>query len=332
MQLASWSAVVRILVGLAVLALVGWALGLWMCRCYGRTPPLVNAPPVSSDRLRAHVEKLAGEIGPRSVFRPDKLRAAAEYIESVWRDQGYVVARYPYELNRATCYNLEVTCPGSVRPAEIVVVGAHYDTVDESPGANDNGSGVAALLELARAFAALKPERTVRFVAFPNEEPPWFTTPDQGSRVYARLARARGDDVRAMLALETMAYFRFSPGSQHYPAPFKWFYPNRGSFIGFIANLRSRGLLHRAVRAFRGTTSFPVECVATFERVPGVGWSDHASFWAEGYPALMVTDTAIYRYPYYHTSQDTPDRLDYPRLAEVTRGLCGAVLALAQAR
>lgn len=329
LKLVTRAALARIAAGLAVLAAAGWVAGLQMCHCPGKMEVMDPARDISRERLRAHVTRLADEIGPRNVFRPEKLQAAADYIEAVWREQGYAVIRHPFTVNSQTCLNLEASRPGGSRATEIIVVGAHYDTVDESPGANDNGSGVAVLLELARAFAGVNADRTIRFVAFPNEEPPFFQTPEMGSRVYARQARERGDRIVAMVSLETLGYYRDTPGSQQYPAFFKWFYPDRGNFVGFVANFRSRAVMRRAVQAFRGQSKVPAECVATFPAVPGVGWSDHASFWAEGYPAFMVTDTAFYRYAEYHTPQDTPEKLDYQSLAELTRGLCGVVETLA---
>ncbi len=284
---------------------------------------------VSADKLRAHVQVLAGEIGVRNVFRREALQRAAEYIERTWREQGYEVVRHTYEANRVECANLEVTRRGSTRPSEIILVGAHYDTVDESPGANDNGSGAAAMLELSRVLVSGPLSRTVRFVAFVNEEPPFFQTERMGSRVYAKMARRRGDDIRAMICLETIGYFSDERGSQHYPPFFRWFYPDRGSFIAFVSDLRSRSLLHRAVAGFRAHSGFPVECCSTFAQVPGVDWSDHGSFWREGYRALMVTDTAPYRYPHYHTEFDTPDKVNYRAMARVTTGLRGVVSELA---
>jgi Zn-dependent M28 family amino/carboxypeptidase len=236
--------------------------------------------------------------------------------------------RYPYQVRNVECANLEVTRRGTSRPEEIILVGAHYDSVEGCPGANDNGSGVAALLELSRQIPPLP--CTVRFVAFVNEEPPFFQTDQMGSRVYAKLARQRGDDIHAMLALETIGYYNDKPGSQRYPAFFRFFYPDRGNFIAFVSDLSSRLLLHKTIAAFRAQVDFPAECCATFAAVPGVDWSDHASFWREGYPAVMVTDTAPFRYPFYHTPEDTPDKIDYTRLAQVTEGLGGVIATLAQ--
>jgi len=330
MRCADRNGLLRLAIGLTLLAFLWWSAGWWMCRCGGRTTVIKRTEFISPDKLRAHVQMLAREIGVRDVFRRQALRRAAEYIEQTWREQGYEVVHQSYETNRVECANLEVTRRGTTRPGEIILVGAHYDTVDESPGANDNGSGVAAMLELSRALARDSLSRTVRFVAFVNEEPPFFDTKQMGSRVYAEMARQRGDDIRAMISLETIGYYTDRPGSQHYPPFFRWFYPDRGNFIAFVSDLRSRPLLHRAVAGFRAHTDIPAECCSTFRQVPGVNWSDHGSFWREGYRAFMVTDTAPYRYPHYHTEFDTPDKVNYPALARVTAGLCGVVSLLAK--
>jgi hypothetical protein len=288
------------------------------------------AAEISTEKLKVHVVKLASEIGERNVFKPDALRRAANYLRAVWVEQGYRVNDHSYRMRTLGEWaNLEVTIPGAERPEEIVVIGAHYDSVLGSPGANDNGSGVAALLELSRVLAGIKPKRTLRFVAFVNEEPPFFKTASMGSRVYAAEAHRKNEMIVAMLSLETIGYFSDRPGSQHYPPFFRWFYPDRGNFIGFVANFGSRALMKEAVAAFRAAAEFPVEHVATFGWIPGMDWSDHGSFWDQGYPALMVTDTALYRYPHYHSAADTPDKLDYARLKRVTEGLKGVVASLA---
>ena len=320
----------RIGVGLVLLVFIGWSAGRHMCHCGGKSQRILSRPEVSAEKLRGHIEFLAGKLGEHNVFNPKKLQAAADYIEEQWRAQRYTVVRQTYRAGNVDCANLEATRVGTKQPSEIVLVGAHYDSVDGSPGANDNGSGVAAMLELSRFFADRDSPRTIRFVAFVNEEPPFFETEQMGSRVYARAARARGDDIRAMLSLETMGFYSDVPGSQHYPSIFRLFYPDRGNFIGFISDFSSRPLLNRVVAAFRAHSNFPAECVSTSRKIVGISWSDHASFWREGYPALMVTDTAPFRYPYYHTAQDTPDKVDYKALAHVTEGLCGVVATLAQ--
>lgn len=287
---------------------------------------------IVAERLHSHVQALGGDIGERNVFNPQALRDSADYIAQVWESQGYKTIRHEYELQGEQWANLEVTRKGEKYPEEIVLIGSHYDSVLGSPGANDNGSGVAAMLELSLRIATHKPTRTVRFVAFVNEEPPFFKTDAMGSRVYAKMARARGDDIRAMVCLETIGFYSDKPGGQHYPPPFSLFYPDTGDFIGFVSNFRSRSLLKRSVAAFRTASDFPLEHVTTFEFVPGVDWSDHGSFWREGVPAIMVTDTAPYRYPYYHTARDTPDKVNYQQLARVIDGLLAVVEALADER
>lgn len=284
---------------------------------------------IRSEELQRYVYTLAGEIGERNVYRPRALQAAGDYIEAEWRAQGYTVERQVYQVRNVSCANLEITIPGRSHPTDVILLGAHYDSVRGGPGANDNGSGVAALLAISRCCRALQPGRTLRFVAFVNEEPPFFSWNQMGSTVYAKAARARADRIRLMMSLETIGYYSDEPGSQQYPPLFRYFYPDRANFIAFVANLRSRQVLRNSVTAFRAHSDFPVEHVATFGFVPGVSWSDHLSFWRQGYPALMVTDTAFYRYPYYHMATDTPERLNYPAMAEVTRGLCGAAADLA---
>jgi Zn-dependent M28 family amino/carboxypeptidase len=281
--------------------------------------------------LRRHVECLAGEIGERHVWRPAALRAAEAFIRDQFAAQGYEVARQSYTTHGVESSNLEVTVHGRSRAGEVVVIGAHYDTVRGSPGANDNASGVAALLEIARALREMRPARTIRLVAFVNEEPPFFYFGEMGSQVYARAARRGGDDIRAMLSLETLGYYSDVPGSQAYPPLFQFFYPDRGNFVAFVSNLRSRRVLREVVSAFEASSDFPAERLASPGLVPGVSWSDHLSFWRAGYPGIMVTDTAFYRYPYYHDSADTPEKLSYPAMARVVAGLQGAIAILAGA-
>jgi Zn-dependent M28 family amino/carboxypeptidase len=289
-----------------------------------------NANALAS-RLRRHVDYLAGTLGERSVRRPAQLQAAADYIREQWASQGHPVVEQRYQTSGVECSNLEVSLAGRDRAAEIVLAGAHYDTVAGSPGADDNASGVAALLEIGRELARAQLERTVRLVTFVNEEPPFFFFGEMGSKVYARAARRRGDDIRVMLSLEMLGYYSATPGSQKYPPLMRFFYPDRGDFIGFVSNLRSRRRLAEAVAAFRHSSAFPVQSAALPGFVPGVGWSDHLSFWRERYPALMVTDTAFHRNPFYHTSSDTPETLDYERMARVVAGLAGTLRRLAAA-
>ncbi len=301
----------------------------------GPLPELTEDETELRGRLESHIQALAGDIGERNVITPDALARAEEYIRRAFNGSRYQVAEQTYDIHlepSLTVRNIEVEISGTVSPGDIVIVGAHYDTVPGCAGANDNTTGVAAILELARLLPARTMDRTVRLVAFVNEEPPFFQTDVMGSRVYARRCRERDENVVAMLSLETIGFYADEPGSQKYPFPFSFFYPDTGNFVGFVGNLGSRSLTRRAIRAFRESTEFPSEGLAAPAWIPGIGWSDQWSFWREGYPGVMITDTAPFRYPHYHTPQDTPDRIDYDRLARVVMGVSRVVEVLAHAR
>jgi Zn-dependent M28 family amino/carboxypeptidase len=272
-------------------------------------------------RLEQDVRALCA-LGERNTFVAGSLDAAAGWIERALAGAGHRVERHTYGIPQDV-HNLVAELPGAGNG--IVVIGAHYDSVIGTVGADDNASGVAALLALARRFVRSLPERTLRFVAFVNEEPPHFQTESMGSLRYARRCHERGETIAAMLSLETIGYYDDRRGSQQYPAPLSMLYPDTGNFIGFASNLRSRRLTRRCVRAFRSRTAFPVESASLPEAVPGIGWSDQWSFWQFGWPAVMVTDTAPFRNPHYHTPRDRPDTLDYGRLAAVVEGLAGVV-------
>ena len=292
----------------------------------GALPELSAAQTTLRDRLSVHVHTLAGSIGERNVFRYAALETAAHYIEGELRAAGYEVMVQPYEADGRAVRNIEVEVPGD---EQIVVVGAHYDSVQGSPGANDNATGVAGVLELARRLKDVSPRHTLRFVAFANEEPPFFSTESQGSRRYADRSMARGERIVAMLSLETIGWYSDRPGSQRYPFPLSLFYPDTGSFIGFVGNLRSRRLIRASVHSFRRHARFPSEGVAAPGWLTGIGWSDHSAFWRVGYRAIMVTDTALFRYREYHTAADRPAIIDYDGLARVVDGLAGVVSDLA---
>jgi Zn-dependent M28 family amino/carboxypeptidase len=284
---------------------------------------------ILKDELRRDVEHLAATIGERNLNRYPALVKAADYIEAELADARYTPQRQKYLVRGMECSNVEVEIIGAKHPEEIVLIGAHYDSAPGTPGANDNASGVAALLALARRLAGSQPQRTVRLVAFTNEEPPYFQTPDMGSWVYARRCRKRQEKLVCMLSLETIGYYSDRPQSQHYPPPFGAFYPAEGNFIGVVGNVGSRQLVRQIVAAFRRHGEFPSEGGAIPGDVTGVGWSDHWSFWQEGYAAVMLTDTAPFRYPYYHSPLDTPDKLDFDHMARVVSGLEGVLGELA---
>lgn len=320
---------IPLLVVVTVVA-VPWSL---MIRMPGKTfrgppPALTSEQMVLRDELAAHVQKLAGEIGERNVQRYRELTAAADYITELFASSGYQPRRVGYDVSGRLCENIDVEIPG--RSPEIVVIGAHYDSVYGSPGANDNGSGVAAVLALARRLAGKSFARTLRFVAFPNEEPGYFQTDQMGSSVYAKACKARNEKIAAMISLETIGYFSNEVGSQVYPIPgLGAIYPRTGNFIAFVSNVASRRLLRRALRTFREHATLPSEGAALPAGVPGVGWSDHWAFWQQGYPGIMITDTAPFRYPHYHARADTPDKLDYESMARLVHALEPVIVNLA---
>jgi hypothetical protein len=301
----------------------GWAMTRMPGTSFrGQLPPADDSLKQLANELRKDVEKLALEIGERNVSKhPQELDRAADWIQSEFISAGLTFGKQIYMADGRAYRNLDVEIPGKSKPFEIVVVGAHYDSAVGTPGANDNASGIAAVLALLRRFADRWLGRTLRFVAFTNEEPPYFQTEKMGSAVYARRCRERNEKIVAMLSLETIGYFDDAAGSQHYPAPFGMLYPSEGNFIGFVGIQDSAALVRRAVETFRREEKFPSEGAALPDFVSGVGYSDHWSFNQQGYPAVMVTDTAMFRYPHYHEPTDTPDKIDFDRMARVVRGL-----------
>jgi hypothetical protein len=319
----------RITIVIAAVLVLLWWFGMRMPgKNVSKAGPLSPDEVALREELRANVQKLAGEIGERNMLHYAQLNAAADFIEDSFSRAGLRTRRDSYETGGQPCHNIEAEISGREqgaavsRPPPIIVIGAHYDSVVGSSGANDNGSGVAAMLALAQRFSSAKPKQTLRFVAFVNEEPPYFLSGEMGSQVYARGCKERGDKISAMISLETIGYFSDAPHSQTYPSPgLGLFYPNAGNFIGFVSNVHSRALLRRVIALFRKHAKIPSEGASLPAFIPGVSWSDQWSFWQHGYPAIMVTDTAPFRYPYYHSSNDTPDKLDYDRFTLVVSGM-----------
>jgi len=319
----------RITIVIAAVLVLLWWFGMRMPgKNVSKSGRLSPDEVVLREELRANVQKLAGEIGERNMWHYAALNAAADFIEDSFLQAGLRTRRDNYETGGQPCHNIEAEISGIQEgaavssPPPIIIIGAHYDSVFGSPGANDNGTGVAAMLALARRFARAKPKQTLRFVAFVNEEPPYFLSGEMGSQVYARRCKERGDKISGMISLETIGYFSDAPHSQTYPSPgLGMFYPNVGNFIGFVSNVKSRALLRRVVTSFRKHAKIPSEGASLPAFIHGVSWSDQWAFWQHGYPAIMVTDTAPFRYPYYHSSNDTPDKLDYDSFTLVVSGM-----------
>jgi Zn-dependent M28 family amino/carboxypeptidase len=273
-------------------------------------------------------------IGPRHLGRPSALDAAASLIEREFADIGDPVERQTYDVSGREVANLIVERRGTQRPREIVILGAHYDTVDTTPGADDNASAVATLIEVARLLHGHSFRRTVRFVAFTCEEPPHFYTDTMGSEVYARRCRQLGEQIVGALCLEMVGYYSSKPGSQQIPQEIprilRWAFPRRGNFLAAVGNTRSWRLVWTFRRGFKRAVRFPLYSIALPERVHEIRLSDNSSFWDYGYPALMLTDTSFLRNPHYHRDTDTPDTLDYARMARATVGIAGGIARLAK--
>ncbi len=291
----------------------------------------VESDSARAERMRDTVQHLAVGIGTRDAVEMHGLREARDFVALRWEELGYATSLRTYEIVEGEVSNVEAERLGTTAPDEIVIIGAHYDTAPGTPGANDNATGVAALIELAEVFSEQDTGRTLRFVAFVNEEPPFFDTDEMGSAVYAAETHARGEDVVAMISLETLGWYDQAPGSQQYPPPFGLFYPSRGDFVALVGNVRSRSFVRWAVGEFRETGRVPSQGAAAPGRLPGVYWSDHAPFWEYGWPALMVTDTAPFRYAHYHRPTDLPARIDHATLAAVVDGLVPVIAALVAA-
>lgn len=294
-------------------------------------PPALDAQALAqrTARLKADLMALAGTIGERHHLKPEALEAAAQLIERELKVAGYAPKRQSFKAKGQLVSNIEVEIKGSQSPEQIVVIGAHYDTAYGTPGADDNGTGVVGVLELARAVKGLSPAKTLRFVLFVNEEPPFFQTELMGSLVYARRCAANKEQIVAMLSLEMLGFYRDEPGTQQYPPGLGLFYPNKGDFLGFVTRVGSSSLNKQTERAFVARQeALPTERLSAPELVTGVGFSDHWSFWQAGYDAVMVTDTAFMRNPHYHEATDTPETIDYARLTQAVTGLEGSLWAL----
>jgi hypothetical protein len=314
-------------VALAVVIAI-WASLRYMTSVPGRPHngpllPLAADEAALARRLATHIKAIASR--PHNLDYYDELEKAARYIEGELKAFGYEPFAQVYEVAGKAVRNIEAT----IEPADparlrgTIVLGAHYDSFGDAPGANDNGTGTAAVIELARLLADLRgrTDARIRLVLFVNEEPPYFKTSAMGSFRYARLLAERRERVIGMFSLETLGCFFDRPGTQHYPPPFGLLYPSEGNFIAFVGLLASREFLHAVIRSFRSHTAFPTIGGVAPGFVRGIDWSDHWSFESFRYPAVMVTDTALFRYPHYHQPTDTPDKVDVEKLARITRGM-----------
>lgn len=275
--------------------------------------------PNITDNLKRHVFKLSYEIGKRDIAHYWNLEKARIYICEQFESYGYKVRLEDYVIGDRVVSNVIALKEGKKCPSDIVVVGAHYDSYD-GPGADDNASGVAGILELARLLKDQSTDRTIKFIAFDSEEKPHFGTESMGSRVYAKGAKGSNKNITAVIIFDSIGYYSETPQSQKYPPIFKLFYPRRGNFIKVVSDFSSRALAKDVKKLFKKHSAFPIASVIGFRFFYGINLSDHGSFWKEGYKAIHVTDTAVFRNPAYHKMNDTWDTLDYESMSQVVKG------------
>jgi hypothetical protein len=275
----------------------------------------------SPERLRASVAKLCGELSPRSFRHVENLDLAADWIAQEFDRAGLEVELQDYQLRDGRFRNVIGVRRSSRGVAGARVIGAHYDAFREYPGADDNASGVAVLLELVRTLPPQDPRGDQYFVAFSTEEPPFFGSEQMGSHVFAESLVRRGVEVDLMVALDLVGYYSDRPRSQRFPLPgLSWLYPDAGDFVAVVGDLRSGHWLRQVKRQLRSAREIPVHSFRAPEST-GVNESDHLSFRRLGLPGVLVTDTAFMRYPHYHTPDDTPEKLDYERMAHLVEAL-----------
>lgn len=293
--------------------------------------PVLKHPPVqvSAERLKTHVQTLSETFAPRDYTNIENLDRTADYIKREFEQTRGAVSEQAYKVNGKSYRN--VIALFGKESEERLVVGAHYDVCMPLPGADDNASGVAGLIELAQLLGQTELPMQIELVAYTLEEPPFFRSEAMGSAVHANALKKQNVKVRAMLSLEMIGYFSDEDGSQRFPNPIlKLFYPSRGNFIAVVSNFSNFGLVRKVKRAMRGTGLLPVYSINAPGWLPGIDFSDHLNYWRVDYPAVMITDTSFYRNHHYHTAQDKAEKLDYHRMAKVVQALHAMLLDLSQ--
>jgi len=321
--------VLRVMLWLVVVAVVLLVVAVTVVTNPVRARPNGSGVVADPYRLLADVEALTGLPGFRCYERPHDLDRAAEWVRSALEESGLPVEVQPFRFGGRQFRNFLAHYGPADAP--ILVVGAHYDVCGEQPGADDNASAVAGLLELARLLGRHQPEVThrIELALWPLEEPPNFRTENMGSAVHANWLAERNADVSGMICLEMLGYFSDEPDSQKYPAPgMGLFYPTRGNSIAVVGNVSSWRFTRRVKARMAGATELPVRSINAPAAVPGVDFSDHLNFWKHGWNAVMITDTAFFRNPNYHQVTDTAGTLDYERMAHVVTGVYAAMTGL----
>jgi len=319
-----------VLLLLAILSVAFLFFSYWyMMECEGnwRGEPLEKKMRTELVEIKKSIEsdiEYLQNLGPRNSENETnykQLRQCEEWIRQRWESQGYVVKKHTFLIREREYSNLEIEIKGFTQPSEIIIISAQYDTLPDSPGANNNGSGIAILFQLSHLLRKHHPERTLRLLNFVNEEDPFFGTEMMGSFHYAKRCRQQGGDIRVMLSLDALGVYKDEPGSQRLPFPFSLFYPDRGNFLAFIGNLASRKYMIETTKGFKKGSSFPIQAGVAPEWAKGAAWSDHSSFWKFGYPGIMVTDTGGFRSAYHTTKEDTIEKLNFEAMSRIVIGI-----------
>lgn len=298
----------------AVISSVFWMKSMPGTNYQGK-PLALNAKQIENKKL--YIKQL-NEFAtkPHNFMNSKELEKTKNFIKSELESYGYKVNTIEYGEQKFA--NLEVVIEAQNKNKKTIVIGAHYDSEGISPGANDNGSGVVILLDLAKRLKQLKAENKIRIVFFVNEEPPYFRQDDMGSTVYANRLVKTGEKIQGMYAFDSLGYYFEEDNTQHYPFLFAPFFPDKANFVAFVGGLNSRQLIQNSVGAFREKSHFPSEGVSAPSYIQGIDFSDHLSFTRHNIPALMITDTAFFRSKTYHTPNDTIDRLNIDKMTQLT--------------
>ena len=284
---------------------------------------------IDQERLQDVVKKLSIDFHPRNYRNLPNLEATAAYIQQHFKAAGGTVSIQSFEVSGHTYKNVRCHFGNSEGPKTII--GAHYDSHDQTPGADDNASGVAGLIEIAYLIGQNTPHGNFELVAYSLEEPPFFATEHMGSHYHAEAIHDAGEAVAGVIILEMIGYFTDEPGSQDYPSLlFKLIYPNKGNFIAVIGKTDQRSFTKRIKVGMKGVNNLPLRSISAPAGIPGVDFSDHRNYWKFGYDAVMITDTAFYRNKAYHEDNDTWDRLNYEKMGHVVQSVYSAITQLAE--
>ena len=308
----------------------------YMLKCEGRWEgePLERRMKAELSKIKNGMEsdiEYLQKLGPRNSENEknyNQLRLCEEWIRQRWESQGYVVKKHTFSIKEKEYSNLEIEIKGRTLPSEIIIISAQYDTLPDSPGANNNGSGMAILFQLSQLLRMHTPDRTLRLLNFVNEEDPFFGTEMMGSYQYAKSCRQRGEEIRVMLSSDALGVYKDEPGSQSLPFPFSLFYPDRGNFLAFIGDFSSRKYMVETTRGFKKGSSFQIEAGVVPKWATGAAWSDHSSFWKFGYPGIMVTDTGGFRSPSHTTKEDTMEKLNFEAMSRIVIGMYASAVHL----